>query len=244
MQWEKLFNKNPLKTLLTDKYIVRDWIKEKIGEDFLIPILGVWESFDEIDFSKLPNKFVLKTNHGSGTNVIVKDKSKVDMKETKCKFDDWMRIDYGFKTAFELHYSDINPLIIAEQYLESECGELQDYKFLCFGGKPYFCWVDFGRYFSHTRTVFDLNWEVQQWNQASYSNYDKPIPRPLNFDKMIEVATVLCQGFAHVRVDLYNVNGKIYFGEMTFTNGSGLDPIVPIEYDKMLGDLWEIDFKN
>ena len=240
MQWEKIYDKNPIKTTLTDKYAVREWVEGKIGKDYLIPLIGVWDSFDNIDFDLLPRQFVLKTNHGTGTNLIVKDKYKINMRRAKRMFDDWMKTDYAFTNSLQLHYRDIKRKIIAEKYLETNLGELQDYKFLCFDGKPCFCWVDLGRYSKHTRTVFDMNWKLQPWTQASYgiANYD--IPMPKNFDMMIDIANILSKGFSHVRVDLYNVDGKIYFGEMTFTNGSGLDPIIPKEYDKVLGDYWKL----
>ena len=227
MQWEKIYDKNPIKTTLTDKYAVREWVEGKIGKDYLIPLIGVWDSFDNIDFDLLPKQFVLKTNHGTGTNLIVKDKYKINMRRAKRMFDDWMKTDYAFTNSLQLHYRDIKRKIIAEKYLETNLGELQDYKFLCFDGKPCFCWVDLGRYSKHTRTVFDMNWKLQPWTQASYgiANYD--IPMPKNFDMMIDIANILSKGFSHVRVDLYNIDGKIYFGEMTFTNGSGLDPIIP-----------------
>ena len=239
VQWEKIYDKNPIKTTLTDKYAVREWVEGKIGKDYLIPLIGVWDSFDNIDFDLLPKQFVLKTNHGTGTNLIVKDKYKINMRRAKRMFDDWMKTDYAFTNSLQLHYRDIKR-IIAEKYLETNFGELQDYKFLCFDGKPCFCWVDLGRYSKHTRTVFDMNWKLQPWTQASYgiANYD--IPMPKNFDMMIDIANILSKGFSHVRVDLYNIDGKIYFGEMTFTNGSGLDPIIPKEYDKVLGDYWKL----
>lgn len=244
MQWEKLYDKNPIKADLSDKYVVREWVENKIGNEYLIPLLGVWDRFDDIDFSTLPDKFVLKTNHGSATNIIVKDKNALDKKRARSMFTDWLDTDYAYICGFELHYSDIKPKIIAEAYLETDLGELQDYKFLCFDGKPYFCWVDIGRYSKHTRNVYDLEWNLQPWNQMTYGVYDKEIEKPKNFEKMVEIAQVLCEGFPHVRVDLYNVNGKIYFGEMTFTNGSGFEPIVPESYDKMLGDLWPLDCKD
>lgn len=240
MQWDKLYNDDPMKAKLADKYAVRSWVSEKIGDEYLIPILGKWKRFEDIDFAELPNEFVLKTNHGSGTNIIVKNKDNFDFKSARKKFKDWMDTDYGYDVGLELHYSKIMRLIIAEKYMETEYGELQDYKFLCFGGKPYYCWVDMGRYSEHTRNVYNLEWEIQPWNQEKYSIYKNPIPKPKNFEKMIEIAEILCEGFHHVRVDLYNVNGQIYFGEMTFTNGRGLDCIVPEKYDKMLGDLWNI----
>lgn len=240
MQWEKVYHKDPLKVKLADKYAVRDWVAEKIGDRYLIPLLGVYNSFDEIDFSKLPNQFVMKTNHGSGTNYIVKDRSQFNKKQARVIFNDWMATDYAYNTGFELHYSEIERRIIIEKYLETPQNELQDYKFLCFDGEPKFCWVDMGRYSNHTRNVYDLKWQLQPWNQERYGIYKDPIPCPTNFDKMIEIARKLSKGFAHVRVDLYNVEGEIYFGEMTFTNGSGLDRIIPEEYDKILGDMWKI----
>ena len=241
MQVEKLDVGSSMKTILSDKYLVRDWVKDKIGEQYLIPLLGVWNKYSEIDYDSLPNQFVLKTNHGSGTNVIVKDKTALNKKACKRKFNDWMKMDFAFITYFEMHYSGIERKIIAEKYLETDLGELQDYKFICFDGEPCFCWVDLGRYSNHTRTVFDMNWQLQPWTQANYGISKEPIPKPKNFEKMVDIAKVLCEGFAHVRVDLYNIDGTIYFGEMTFTNGSGLDPIVPDKYDYVLGDMWQLN---
>ena len=240
MQWSKFYDTTPIKTTLSDKYLVREWVAEKIGAEYLIPLLGVWDRFSEIDFDALPDRFVLKTNHGSGSVIIVKDKSTFDKVDAGRRFDDWINIDYAYATGYELQYSGIKRKIIAEKYVETELGELQDYKFLCFDGKPYFCWVDLGRFGKHTRNVYDLDWKLQPWNQYTYGNSAAPIPKPKNFEKMIEIATVLCQGFSHVRVDLYNIEGKIYFGEMTFTNGCGFDRIIPDKYDFMLGELWKI----
>lgn len=240
MQWEKIYDINPQKSILADKYLVRGWVKEKIGEKYLIPLLGVWDNYNQIDFTSLPDKFVLKTNHGTGTNIIVKDKARLNKNITRLKIEDWLKMDYAFTNSLQLHYTNISRKIIAEQYLETDRGELQDYKFLCFDGKPYFCWVDLGRFSKHTRTVFDMKWKRQPWTQANYGVSDEIIPKPINFDEMIKIASILSEGFSHVRVDLYNVNGKIYFGEMTFTNGSGLDPIVPEKYDKELGQYWII----
>ena len=244
MQWEKIYDKNPLKAVLADKYCVREWVKNRIGKEYLIPLLGVWDSFDEIDFSRLPEQFVLKTNHGTKTNLIVKDKGKLNIKRTKRIFDDWMKTNYAFTNSLELHYKDIPRKIIAEKYLETESGELEDYKFLCFDGKPCFCWVDIGRFTKHTRKVFNMQWEVQPCTQSSFGSADYDIPKPQNFDQMVEIAAELSRGFSHVRVDLYNVYGKIYFGEMTFTNASGLSRIIPEEYDKVLGECWNLPLEQ
>ena len=239
MQWAKIHDKDPLKPLLTDKYQVREWVAEKIGPEYLIGLLGVWDRFEDIDFSKLPNRFVLKATHGCKSNIIVKDKLAFDVKDAKQKFHDWFDMDFGFK-YLELHYSKIRPRIVAEEFIETEMNDLQDYKFLCFGGQPKFCWVDMDRSSNHTRNVYDLNWELQPWTQGTLAHYEKPIEKPKNFDKMIEIATKLSEGFSHVRVDLYNVNGKIYFGEMTFTGGGGIEPLYPAEYDREVGALWEL----
>jgi len=239
MQWSKLYDNTLLKTNLTDKYLVRDWIKEKIGEQYLIPLLGVWDNFDDIDFNTLPNKFVLKTNHGSGWNLIVNDKNKLDKNNAKVKFNKWMCSNWSFMT-FEMHYKDIKPKIIAEQYIEGLGRELEDYKFLCFDGNVNYCWIDIDRFTDHRRNVYDLDWNLQGWQQHSYKNSDYPIKKPENFDLMIQLTKKLAEGFSHVRIDWYNVQGKIYFGEMTFTNSSGFELIHPHKYNLELGDLWKL----
>lgn len=242
MQWTKLHSKDKRRTVYSDKVLVRNYVKNKIGEEYLIPILGVWDSFDEINFESLPNSFVLKTNHGSGTNIIVKDKKKFDKKTAKLLIDGWMKIDFGYSHGFELHYSGIDRKVFCEQFIETNGNDLQDYKFLCFDGKAHFCWVDVDRFGDHRRNIYDLEWNLQPWKQL-IKNTDKPIEKPKNFELMINLAEKLSKGFSHVRVDLYNVDGKIYFGEMTFTNGSGYDYIYPREYDYMLGDLW-VNYRN
>ncbi len=243
MQYEKLYNIYQEKVDLSDKYKVRAWVSDKIGSKYLIPLLGVWDNFKEIDFSTLPNSFVLKTNHGSGSVMIVKDKTHFNKFYARLRFNDWMRTDYGYKPSLEKHYSLIDRKIIAEQYLENGAEGLQDYKFLCFDGKPYYCWVDIGRFSHHTRNVYDMEWRLQPWNQASKGLYPEPIPEPKSFAEMKRIASILCEGFKHVRVDLYCVDDSVYFGEMTFTNGGGYDPILPPEYDRMLGDLWPISIE-
>lgn len=242
MQWEKLFDDNPKKVELSDKYLVRKWVKNKIGSKYLIPLLGKWDTPDEIDFSTLPEKFVLKTNCGSGDVIIIRKKSalsKHDFRVIRAKLDYYMKCDFGI-SSYELHYSKILPCILAEKYIEHEGDDLPDYKFLCFNGKPEYCWVDLGRYTNHSRHVYDIEWNFQQWNQV-YPIKNLNIPKPINFDEMIEIAKKLCEGFPHVRVDLYNISGQIYFGEMTFTNGGGYDYIHPYEADLILGNLWKIE---
>ncbi|MDB8711935.1 ATP-grasp fold amidoligase family protein [Mediterraneibacter gnavus] len=242
MQWAKLFDKDPRKTVYSDKYEVRKWIEKEIGSDYLIPLIGIWDNYSDIDWKSLPNQFVIKTNHGSGDAVIVRDKKNMTLAKKleirrKIKFS--LLTDYSSKYC-EMQYKNICPKIIVEKYLDTGNKDLVDYKFLCFDGKPYFCWVDMDRFTNHTRNVYDLEWNLQSWNQRSYGNYKGKIKKPENFDEMIKIATKLSKEFSHVRVDLYNFKGKIYFGEMTFTNGSGFEEIVPHEADDMLGNIWRL----
>jgi len=245
IQYAKLYLNSPLKTKLSDKYLVRDWIEEKIGSQYLIPIFGAWDNFSDINFDELPNRFVLKLNNGSDANIIVQDKNKLDYEKAKEKFDRWTKINFGYYKDIQLHYKDIKPKIIAEKYIEDSNGNLPEFKFFCFHGKVYYCWFIMSENGEEYRNIYDLDWNLQPWNINNiYSNYPEPLPKPKNFDKMVKIATQLCQGFSHVRVDLYNVDEKIYFGEMTFTSGGGYSLIYPDKYNYILGDLWNLENNN
>lgn len=239
IQWLKLYDNSPLKTKLADKYLVREWINENLGEEYLIPLLGVYDSFDEIDFDKLPDKFVLKANHGCAWNIIVKDKQKFDKKKAKKKFDKWMKRNYALKAGFEMQYKDIPPKIVAEAFIQDSKGELNDYKVLCFNGEPKFIWIDQGRFSNRTENIYDTKWNLQPF-LLTYENSKEEVPPPKNLETMIEFARKLSKDFALVRVDFYNVDGKIYFGEMTFTSASGVDVFKPAEYDLKLGEMLEL----
>ncbi|MBA5730177.1 glycosyltransferase [Aerococcaceae bacterium INB8] len=241
MQWSKINNDVPFKTILSDKYKVRAWVKTAIGEEYLIPILGVWDNYKEIDFDYLPNKFVLKTNNASGSNLIVKDKKNFNSFRAKLFFDMWLSVNFAYLNGFQMQYKRIEPKIIAESFIADSNGELNDFKFLCFDGKPYYCWVDFDRFEDHKRNVYDMDWNLQPWNQHNYSNTDFTIEKPKNFELMKDLVKRLSAGLGQVRVDLYNVDGKIYFGEMTFTNGNGFELIKPDEYNLKLGQLWSLE---
>ena len=224
IQWLKLYDATPLKTRLSDKYLVRDWVKEKIGEEYLIPLLGVWDCFDDIDFSSLPDKFVLKCNHGSGMNIVVKNKSKFDKEKAKCKIDKWMKTNYAFAAGFEMQYEKIVPKIIAEEYIQQFNDNLMDYKIHTFNGIPKIIQVIGDRNIeAHKAKIahFNTKWELQKVMHHAYGNYEKLPEKPENFEKMLEIAAKLAEGFQYVRVDLYNLSGKILFGEMTFTPASG-----------------------
>ena len=224
IQWLKLYDTTPLKTRLADKYLVRDWIKEKIGEKYLVPLLGVWDSFDEIDFDALPDTFVLKCNHGSGMNMVVKDKKAFDKKAAKVQFDEWMKSDFTFLNGFEMQYRDIPHKIIAEKFIEQMDENLLDYKIHVFGGEPKIIQVIGDRDLVHhtgKEAFFDLNWQPQDLMYHTYDMYEKMPSRPDNLGEMLNIARKLGTEFRYVRVDLYNIDGKILFGEMTFTPASG-----------------------
>ena len=225
IQWLKLYDTTPEKTRLADKYLVRDWVKERIGEEYLIPLLGVWDRFSDIDFDTLPDKFVLKCNHGCKWNLVVKDKSTFDAAAAKKKFDQWMEINYAFRHGFELQYDKIPRKIIAEQYIEQLDHDLEDYKFHSFDGEPKLIQV-IGNRNMDERTAkecfLSTDWKLQDIQFHTYSQFDTVPPKPVNYEKMLEIARELAQGFAYVRVDLYDLDGEIKFGEMTFTPGSGI----------------------
>ena len=244
IQWLKLYDSTPLKTRLADKYLVRGWIKEKIGEEYLVPLLGVWDSFDDIDFDKLPTKFVLKANHGSSWNIVVDDKAAFNQVEAKKKFDTWMKLNFAFQVGFELHYMNIPRKIIAEKYLENTEG-LKDYRFYCFNGKPYQVWVDiYSGTPNHLRSIFDMDWNKIPMKCTWPDGGTLLCKKPQTFEKMKEFATLLSRGFSFVRVDFFEVNGKLYMGEMTFTPMSGAGKFDPLKWDKKFGELLMLPSKS
>ena len=241
IQFAKMYESTEEKGRLSDKYAVREWVAEKIGAEHLIPLIGCYDKFDDVPWDSLPERFVIKTNHGSATNIVVFDKAKADKKQIKKKVEFWLSLDFAFSgKGFEMHYSYIKPKIIIEEFINDKNGELNDYRFLCFNGEPHYCWIDADRYNDHRRNVYDLDWQIQPWNAGKvYPNAEKAIEKPASYEEMIKLAKVLAEGFDHVRVDLYDVDGKIYFGEMTFTYGKGYNLIYPEKYNEMLGDLWK-----
>ena len=202
-------------------------------------MLGVWDNFDDIDFDLLPNQFVLKTNHASATNIIVRDKKIFDKENAREKINAWLNWDFG-TYLYELHYNNIPKKIIAEKFMsDGKNSELSDYKFWCFNGKPFICQYLTERSTELTLDYFDLNWKHLDIERHDHPNSKHPekISKPKNFELMKKLAAELCKGFAHVRVDFYEVAGKIYFGEMTFTPGSGIFTYKPDSADEELGKL-------
>lgn len=249
-QWMKLYDQSDKKSVYSDKYAVRKHIAKTIGEEYLIPLITVngkdhFDDPNEIDFNLLPNSFVIKCNHGSHYNVIVKDKSALspsDIRKIKKQLRFWLREHYAYLVGLELVYEKIKPTIMIEQYMAMD-DDLPDYKFMCFSGKVQYVWCDQGRFSDHRRSVFNLNYEPMPFNLHIHEEVLNK-EKPENFDKMIEIAQRLCEDFPYVRVDLYNINGKIYFGELTFCSGAGYQAPKPIEYDKVLGDYITLDLSK
>ena len=246
VQWRKLYDRDPVYAFLSDKYRVRKWVEEKIGAEYLVPLVGCWEHFDEIDFDTFPQQFVIKTNNGTQSNIIVKDKKEfLKRKRSSGIATEYWLNPTEFLYGLELHYFDIKPLIIAEQYLQPVGGksDLTDYKFFCFNGKPFVCEAIENRSSNETIDFYDLDWNHIPVARPPHSVNKNVSPKPAHYDEMVKLAGILSKGFQFVRVDLYDNNG-IYFGEMTFTPASGLLPFDPKDLEYQLGDLWDIHGKQ
>ena len=227
LNWLKLYDLTPMKARLADKFAVRNWIAEKIGAKYLIPLFGVWNDFDEINFDSLPAQFVLKCNHGSGMNVVVPEKNSLDVRAARERFAAWLVEDYS-ATQFELHYGAIEPKIIAEKFIGSADNELDDYKIHCFNGTPKFIQV-LGKTNPATGTRYHeiLNFDGKHLKYPPFAkqNFFPTPPEGLkHLDEFKTCAEVLCKDFAYVRTDFYFVDGQIFFGEMTFCHEAGFTP--------------------
>lgn len=237
LQWLKLYNEDPLLTKCADKYLVREYVKEKIGEEYLIPLLGVWDKAEDIDFDQLPDKFVLKVNWGSGQNIIVKDKSKLDIQDTIKKLNKWLEPHSNhYYMGFEWCYKNIQPKIIAEEYIEQMDGNLLDYKIFCNNSQPMFLFVGIDRHKDLKFNFYDLDFNLLPFKQH-YEISNKIITKPDCFDKMLELATKLAEPFIHARTDFYIIDNKIYFSEITFYHFNGTESFEPLEWDHKLGNM-------
>lgn len=236
LNWLKLYYRRPDLITLVDKYEVKKYIADKIGEQYVIPTLGEWDKFEDINFNELPNQFVLKCTHDSGGLVVCKDKSKLNLKEVKAKIEKSLTNNYYLWTR-EWPYKGVKPRIIAEKYMEDqETGELRDYKFFCFNGEPKLMFVASERGLKNTKFDFyDMQFHHMNIVQH-YPNSEYSIEKPEHFEKMVMLAEKLSAGFPHVRVDFYEANGQVYFGEMTFYHFGAIVPFETEEWDKKIGD--------
>ena len=241
MQWLKLYYHDPIMTISSDKYLAREYIKETVGEEYLVPLIGVWDRVEDIDFDKLPNQFVLKVNWGSGQNIIVKDKTQLDIEEAKNKLRDWMHpTSNHYYYSYEWCYKNIKPKIICEKYIEQSDGNLLDYKIFCFNGKPQYIQVHVNRFTDHSCCTYDTNWNNQHFNPGIEKLYEYDIEKPNNLDIMLKYAALFSSKFIFLRIDFYYINNKTYIGELTIYPGSGLEKFSNYNVDVLLGSILEL----
>ncbi|MBQ9841125.1 MAG: hypothetical protein IJO78_05970 [Erysipelotrichaceae bacterium] len=237
INWLKLHYHDPRVTVCADKFAVKDYAKELIGEKYIVPTIGSWNCVDEIDFESLPNQFVLKVNWSSGFNIIVKDKSSLDLKDVKLKLSSWMKESANsYYDTFNWGYKHMKPVIFAEEYIEQCDGQVYDYKFYFSKGEFIYMFIATDRADGLTYTFFDENLELLPFTYGKKPNAS-PIPAmPSGVQQMIALAKVLASDFPFVRVDFYETDrGKIYLGEMTFYSGGGTLKFTPQEWDLRLG---------
>ena len=238
LQWLKLYDRKPEYTVMVDKYKVREYIAEKIGEEYLIPLVGVWDSPDEIDFDTLPNQFAMKCNHNSGLGMcICTDKSQLDVEKVKKELARGLKQDY-YLTGREWPYKDVPRKIVAEQFLKSDAGGLTDYKIHCFNGVPKFILVCRDRFTESglTEDFYTPEWEHMDVKRPKIPNAKTPMDKPERLDEMLRLAEILSRNIPFIRIDFYLVEGKIYFSELTFFPASGFEGYEPAEWDTVFGE--------
>lgn len=246
LQWYKLNYRDSLMTKCSDKYAVRDYVKEKDLEEILNPLYGVYDNVDKVEFESLPNSFALKNTSGAGGNIFVEDKSKANINEIKEIAGKWL-LDTKSKYGREWSYYNYKPRIIIEKLLErDENHDIPDYKFFCFNGEVKYLYTMIDYTDNHDNgkcSFFTPEFKKLPYRRSEFPPIEGDITKPENFDKMIEIAEILSKDFPHVRVDLYNIRGQIIFGEMTFYNASGYTVFEPDEFDFILGKEFKLPQK-
>ena len=251
LQWLKLYDRKPEYTMMVDKYRVKEWVSKKIGSKYVIPTLGVWKSFAEIDFDNLPNQFVLKCTHDSGSVVLCKDKNNFDKENAAKVLGEALKENFYYRSR-EWPYKNVIPGIIAEKMIiDLSNNDLPDYKVMCFGGVPHFIQYHSGRndtdnagINNHTQDYYDAKWNKLQVYDIGLENSNKKVSPPIYLQEMLELSAQLSADIPEVRVDWYYADNQLYFGEMTFFDAGGYCKYVPESFDKELGDLVHLPPKN
>lgn len=237
LQWYKVNYRNSLMTICADKFMVREYVKKKGLTHILTDLFLVTDDPENLEIDSLPNQFVIKTTNGSGTNIICKDKTLMNIENVRTQLNDWLHRDI-FAISREWSYKDIKPNVIVEEYLEdmeNTFEEINDYKFFCFNGKPLYVVLDVDRHTGHKRNIYDIDWNYIDVS-TDHTNFGDVVPKPKGYEEMVRVAKILSKDFPFVRVDLYYVNGKVYFGELTFYPWSGYVQFNPDRFDFVLGE--------
>lgn len=246
LQWLKIHDRKDIYTTMVDKYEAKNYVAGLVGQEHVIPVLGVWESFKDINFDTLPEEFVLKCTHDSGGLIICKDKSKLDMEFLDKTFTKLLSTNYYYAHR-EWPYKNVKPRIIAEKLMKDDADTegigLMDHKFYCFNGEPKYLYISVGfsgSAFSdegETRISFlDMDWKPAPFGRSDYKELDELPQKPSRFEDMVELARFFSKGTKFLRVDMYQINGEIYLSEFTFTPSAGYMPISPVEYERILGD--------
>lgn len=252
--WLKIYDQNPEYIMMVDKYLVREYIAETIGEEYLIPLLGVWENADDIDFDALPDEFVLKCNHNSGEGMCVcKDKSALNVDEVKKNIRKALKRNY-YWNAREWSYKYVKPRVICEKFMKDTytsnlSGTLLDYKFYCFNGEPKFLYVGSNDVSDGYKgevelSFFDMNWQTPEFYRTDHKPVSFTVEKPSTFDEMVDIARKLSKGIPFIRVDLYCINGKVYFSELTIYPGGGFGLFSPEEWELKIGDWIQLPPKS
>lgn len=244
LQYLKLYNRKAEYTKMVDKYLVKEYAASIIGKKYIIPTIGVYDNFDDINFEKLPEKFVIKCTHDSGGIYICKDKDCFDYTTAKKRIDHFLKRDF-YNIHREWPYKNVKPRVLVEKYMEDSSGELKDYKFLCFNGKvkcSFVCTDRFNREGLKV-TFFDKNWKKMPF-ERHYPIDERYIEKPKNYELMIEFAERFAKEIPFVRVDFYEINNQLYFGEITFFPGSGYEEFTPEEWDYTLGSWIDLSKVN
>lgn len=246
LNWLKLYDRKDIYTTMVDKFEAKQYVAKLIGDSYIIPTIGKWDKFDDIDFENLPDKFVLKCTHDSGGLAICRDKKTFDREAARNKINRSLKHNFYYATR-EWPYKNVKPRIIAEEYLENiKDRGLIDYKFFCFNGIPKFIYISEGLENHATASIsfLDMDFERTNFKRKDYKEYEKLPDKPKNFEKMKELAMILSKNVAFLRVDFYEVNDKIFFSELTFYPCSGFIPFEPEKYDLIIGNMLELPNKE
>lgn len=246
LQWLKVYDHDNKYTMMVDKYEAKKYVASIIGEQYIIPTYGIWDKFNDIDFDKLPNEFVLKCTHDSGTVVICKNKSALDKKACCKKISSYLKRDY-YLCHREWPYKNVKHRIIAEKLMHNGTeASLTDYKFYCFNGEPLYLYVSVGldNHETAQMSFVNIDWTLADFGRSDYRPLSCLPAKPDKYDEMIEIAKKLSNGIPFLRVDLYEINGHVYFGELTFCPCAGMMPFEPKSADRTVGDMLDISYKK